>query len=131
MVRGRGGRGERTQFRDSSSANTRYWLAMSESIPDYSLFDASLIEEALGPILNARVEGAQSQMVRLYASIKDNCPVGGKPKYKALVQPVAQIALQIGVRFPMDCCHSSFMRGGMTVLRANAWPARSWALSQR
>jgi hypothetical protein len=90
---------------------------MSESIPDYSLFDAPLIEEALGPIKKALLEDAQPQMVRLYGSIKDNCPVGGSPKYRALVQPVAQIALQIGVRFPMPHDDSAWLDGAIALTK--------------
>lgn len=74
---------------------------MIGSLPDYSLFDAPLIEEALRPISKANQSTAKPQMVKLYEFIKKNCPVGGKPKYRSLVLPVAQIALQIGVRFPL------------------------------
>ena len=74
---------------------------MTDSLPDYSLFDAPLIEEALRQISKATQAAAKPQMIKLYESIKENCPVGGKPKYRSLVLPAAQIALQIGVRFPL------------------------------
>lgn len=63
------------------------------------LIDPELYQAAVGGLERTAKSVRAEQMAKLYEVIKDNCPSGSRPKYRAMIKPLADIAESAGVPF--------------------------------